>query len=790
MWHGTPLVFITYRSLDASPTAYALYREINHRFGKNVAFRDSDSLPAGMDFVPRLLDALRGCAVLLAVIGPRWLEGRLVDSPDDWVRQEIIEALAQRIPVVPVLVGDTALPTEDDLPEPIKAIARHQYFRIRHRDEKADINTLLGKLAEIDPRLFARDRTRSEPAASRVRGASPRSVTTPELRDEAGALLAAQVFEQALDSVAAWQLDTPKVVTRWRLDRPGAPPHTWTSGDADSVADLVRRVRSLPRTRLAILGDAGSGKTSLAVLLVRELARQHTRGDRVPVLVPLAGWDPDVPLTEWLTSRLRKDYPALRAAEFGDDAAAALVRDRRVLPVFDGFDELAPATRQRAVDVLGRLTDDDAWIITSRQEEFASVGSARGSEVDATLTALPLSPVEAADYLRRMVGDDPRWQPILRALSGTPDGPLATAMRTPLTLWLVARTYVDRGADPGRLDTYPDADAVRRHLLDELVPSLLETRTPGGGPFQPRHRWPVDRARRWLATLARADELAWWALGLGPRHPRRALVIVLALLAALPVGVVGLVTSGTRGLLCAPVFTLLFGLAATTVPIADAAPAFASFQLRGRVGGLLAGILTGTVAGVVLAGLFYGGAQLANLPMPGYFLPLTMTAALVTGVGLGVGVSLLRWTGVPTRLEEARTPRGVLRSDRRLTVTTAFVLAAAMCGFTTYMLAPMFPAYVLLGLATFPAWFVWAAWSAPDSWPTRAWPGYVLTVGWAAASGRLPLRLMPFLADMHRIGVLNQVGPVYRFRHQDLRAVLQPDGRKLSPDGIFRASGH
>lgn len=787
MWHGTPLVFITYRSHDTSPTAFTLYREISHRFGKNVAFRDSDSLPTGVDFAPRLLESLRGCAFLLAVIGPRWLESRLVDSPDDWVRREITEALAQKIPVVPVLVGDTAALTEDDLPEPIKAIARHHHVRIRHREEKTDIDALLDKLVEAEPRLFARDRTRSQPVANRVLSANTRSVTTPELRDEAGALLAAQVFEQALDSVAAWQLDTPKVVTRWRLDQPGAQPHTWTSGDAHSVADLARRVRSLPRTRLAILGDAGSGKTSLAVLLVRELARQHTRGDRVPVLVPLAGWDQDVPLTDWLIRLLRKDYPALRAAEFGADAAAALVRDRRVLPVLDGFDELPPATRQRAVDALGRRTDDDAWIITSRQEEFAGVGSARGSEVDATLTALPLSPVEAADYLRRMVGDDTRWQPVLRALTGTPNGPLATAMRTPLTLWLVARTYVDRGAGPARLDAYADADAVRRHLLDELVPSLLETRAPGNGPFQPRHRWPVDRTRRWLATLAGADELAWWALGLGPRHPRRALVIVLALLAALPVGVVGLVTSGTRGLLCAAGFTLLFGLAATTVPIADAVPAFASFRLRGRAYGLLTGILEGVVAGVVLAVLFYGGAWLADLLAPGYFPPLSSPAAFATGVGLGVGVSVFRWAGVSTRLEEARTPHSVLRSDRRLTVTTAFVLAAVACVFTMYALAAAFPAYVLLGLATFPAWFVWAAWSAPGS---RATPGYVLTVGWAAASGRLPPRLMPFLADMHRIGVLNQVGAVYRFRHQDLRAVLQLDGRKLSPDGIIRALGH
>jgi hypothetical protein len=775
MWHGSPLVFITYRSHDASPTAFTLYREITHRFGRNVVFRDSDSLPAGVDFAPRLLDDLRGCAVLLAVVGPRWLEengdGRLIDSPDDWVRREITEALAQGIRVVPVFVGDTPGLTEADLPEPIRVIARHQSVRIRNRDERPDIDALLDKLAELEPRLFARDRSRasSQPAATRVLGARGRLVTTPERRDEAGELLAAQVFEQALAAVASWQLDTPKVVTRWEFEQPGAASRTWTSGDAHSVADLARRVASLPRTRLAILGDAGSGKTSLAVLLVRELAKQHTRGDRVPVLLPLAGWDPAEPLAVWITGRLVKDYPALRAPEFGVDAAAALVRDRRVLPVLDGFDELPPAARQRAMDALGRLTDEDAWILTSRREEFASAGSARGAEVDATLTAQPLSPAEAAEYLRRMVGDDVRWQPVLCALT---DEPLATAMRTPLSLWLVARTYVDRGEDPVRLGTFADADDVRRHLLDELVPSLLETRLPGDGPFQPRRRWPVANTRRWLANLAGADVVEWWALGLGPRHPRRVLAVVLALLAALPVGAVGLVTSGAGGLAPAAVFTVLFGVVATLVPVADAVPAFASFRLRGRVAGLLAGTLEGMLAGVLLAGLFYGGARVADLLAPGYFLSLSPTAALATGLGLGVGVSVIRWARVPTRLQEARTPRVVLHADRTLTVAAAAASAAVACVFAVYSLEPAFPAHVPLGLASFPVWFAWAAYSPVCG--RSAWPGYVLTVGWAAASGRLPFRLMPFLADMHRMGVLNQVGAVYRFRHQELRRSLLP----------------
>jgi hypothetical protein len=40
---------------------------------------------------------------------------------------------------------------------------------------------------------------------------------------------------------------------------------------------------------------------------------------------------------------------------------------------------------------------------------------------------------------------------------------------------------------------------------------------------------------------------------------------------------------------------------------------------------------------------------------------------------------------------------------------------------------------------------------------------------WHAHCGRLPLRLMRFLDDAHRRGVLRQVGAVYQFRHARLQ---------------------
>ena len=65
----------------------------------------------------------------------------------------------------------------------------------------------------------------------------------------------------------------------------------------------------------------------------------------------------------------------------------------------------------------------------------------------------------------------------------------------------------------------------------------------------------------------------------------------------------------------------------------------------------------------------------------------------------------------------------------------------------------------------------------------NAWGGLVATCGYFALGRRLPWRLMAFLADAHRRGILRQVGAVYQFRHaiiQD-RLVGQARTRKNKP---------
>jgi hypothetical protein len=59
---------------------------------------------------------------------------------------------------------------------------------------------------------------------------------------------------------------------------------------------------------------------------------------------------------------------------------------------------------------------------------------------------------------------------------------------------------------------------------------------------------------------------------------------------------------------------------------------------------------------------------------------------------------------------------------------------------------------------------------------TTAWGQWTLTRLWLAGRGDTPRRLLEFLRDAHRRGVLRQVGSVYQFRHALLQSHLVAGG--------------
>jgi TIR domain len=92
-------VFISYRRQESSGLAGRLYDWLAARFGNDQVFMDVDTIALGVDFAEVITQAVSTCQVLLAVIGPRWLDltdengQRRLDDPNDIVRLEIAAAL-------------------------------------------------------------------------------------------------------------------------------------------------------------------------------------------------------------------------------------------------------------------------------------------------------------------------------------------------------------------------------------------------------------------------------------------------------------------------------------------------------------------------------------------------------------------------------------------------------------------------------------------------------------------------------------------------------------------------
>ncbi|MGA8055004.1 MAG: toll/interleukin-1 receptor domain-containing protein, partial [Burkholderiales bacterium] len=67
-------IFISYRRDDASGQAGRLFDRLKEHFGEDHVFMDVTDLKPGQDFVTEIELALEGSDVMLAVIGPQWLD--------------------------------------------------------------------------------------------------------------------------------------------------------------------------------------------------------------------------------------------------------------------------------------------------------------------------------------------------------------------------------------------------------------------------------------------------------------------------------------------------------------------------------------------------------------------------------------------------------------------------------------------------------------------------------------------------------------------------------------------
>src|SRR5215470_1453081 len=282
-------IFINYRGEDTQTAAALIDRELTVRFGSDLVFLASRSIPVGSDFAEELLGRVRTSSVLLVVIGPRWLTlrdeagGRRIDDPQDWVRREIVEAFTHGLRVVPVLTDGARLPVEAELPGDIAGLSRRQYVPLRRRYTGVDLAFLAERITEADPRL-AEAAARRQPSTGSVlpdAGASgpatqlqqsKRGVRVTERLDAMAEALAISVraqweAEERIRPIhdpfplpVRWTNAADHLMDHWQSIN-GSPDRKnpiFLNGYGDGIVDTFSRI---PSGRLVILGRAGAAKT-------------------------------------------------------------------------------------------------------------------------------------------------------------------------------------------------------------------------------------------------------------------------------------------------------------------------------------------------------------------------------------------------------------------------------------------------------------------------------------------------------------------------------------------------
>ena len=389
---------------------------------------------------------------------------------------------------------------------------------------------------------------------------------------------------------------------------------------------------------------------------------------------------------------MNRDYPALRAADYGGDAAGELVRSGRVALFLDGLDEMPSDMRALALQRINEEARRLRVVVTSRPLEYQLASQAARPDNIAVIEMRPVRPEAAAAYLLHGQAGQirQRWQLLGAYLKHNPDSVAAAALDNPLTLSLARDAYSTGDpavlTDPGR---FPKPEAITDHLMDQFLIAAY--------PGEQAH------AIRWLAWIAwhmgSSQDFQWWDIpSWVPQWKIRfARGLATGLTAGLTVTIAaGLTYARTRGLTAGFVAGLKLavavgigiGLLAGLVTRLGAKPAATAitsipvrrprktrtlrkaWQIRAVSMGLAVSLVVGAVAG--LANGVASGVQVALS-----YLPL-----------FGGGALLIVWLsrrGALRMLSRRRTPRTAQPPTRTMllerpfmrTVTAALILAVA-----------------------------------------------------------------------------------------------------------------
>lgn len=244
--------------------------------------------------------------------------------------------------------------------------------------------------------------------------------------------------------------------------------------------------------KLLILGEPGVGKTTTMLVLAQKLCERAEReGDfPLPVLFNLSTWqNNNQSIKDWLSMELNLKYGVRR------DISQKLIRDKKLVPMLDGLDELSEVRQELCVEKINAFLRSDIrseyLLVCSRQEEYDNYS--KNLELNGAICLKQLNDLQIESYLHSL-RKDKLWRLTKQYLK------LLSLARTPFFLNIIILLEGEILAKKLALDL--SSEKLIWNLLDAYIERMLKRRTNSLSCIN-QSALDSSKSRFYMAWLAR-----------------------------------------------------------------------------------------------------------------------------------------------------------------------------------------------------------------------------------------------------------------------------------------------
>jgi DNA polymerase III delta prime subunit len=238
---------------------------------------------------------------------------------------------------------------------------------------------------------------------------------------------------------------------------------------------------------LLILGEPGSGKTTMLLELARETISRAEKDQNqpIPVVFNFSSWrEPSQTIADWLVDELNTKYYIPKKI------ANTWVENDQLLLLLDGFDEVAVERRDTCVKAINDFRKEHLMpiAICSRTEEYKALTTLL--KMNSAVCIQPLTEEQIKNYFDKCGTELTAVRKMLKD-----DEPLRELSRLPLMLNIMTLAYTGASAEEiGQLDT---TEARREHLFNKYIDVMFNRVARTKNELYPR-----DKTIKWLSWLA------------------------------------------------------------------------------------------------------------------------------------------------------------------------------------------------------------------------------------------------------------------------------------------------